>query len=349
MRAGAPPSRSCEVAAAAERRTESADDCIVATSATRRSGERSGPASSRTVAGNSAWGAPPTPRATPASATTVTAAPNPSLATAAPKAARRAVAASRAERSLAHTSLPTACGKPTRTRSAPASAQPKRGPTGKTRSSCRPARPRQRRERERKGDADDTHQHQPELKDVGPHDGALPPEARVGDEERGGGDEDRGGVPVGQRGDDDLGRLREEGKPDDLGEDDEERGDLPHALAVEAPDDGGERHLSRFTDPAGQEQPEGQEAERPREVEPEAGETAGGHEGGQDEGRRAADRRGGEGGPGGQEAERTVAEEERLGRTGGAAGGKEPDEEDGGAIGQKRRDQRLVLRVTIPP
>ncbi len=56
-----------------------------------------------------------------------------------------------------------------------------------------------------------------------------------------------------------------------------------------------------------------------------------------------------EGGPGGQKAERTVAEEERLGRTGGAAGSKEPDEEDGGAIGQKSRDQRLVLRVTIPP
>ena len=188
------------------------------------------------------------------------------------------------------------------------------GPDREDEELLRPARPRQRRERERKGDADDAHQHQTELKNVGPHDGALPPEARVGDEERGGGDEDRGGVPVGQRGDDGLGRLRQEGEPDDLGEDDEERGDLSYPLAVEASDDRGERHLSRLAHLAGQEEPEGQEPERPREVEPEAGEAAGGHEGGQDERRRAADRRGGEGGPGGEEAERTVAEEERLGR-----------------------------------
>ena len=210
-----------------------------------------------------------------------------------------------------------------------------------------PARPRQRRERERKRDADDADEHQAELEDVGPHDGTLPSEARVGDEERGGGDEDGGAVPVGQRGDDGLGGLREEREPDDLREDDEERGDPPHALPVETADDGGERHLSRLADLAGEEEPEAQEPERPGEVEPEAGQAAGGHEGCQDQGGRAADRRGGEGGPGREEAERTVSEEERLGRAGGAARGEEPDQEYGGAVGQERRDQRALLRVTI--
>ncbi len=128
----------------------------------------------------------------------------------------------------------------------------------------RPARPRQRRERERKRDADDADEHQAELEDVGPRRRRAAPEARVGDEERGGGDEDRGAVPVGQRGDDGLGRLREEGEPDDLGEDDEERGDLPHPLPVEASDDGGERHLSRLADLAGQEEAEGRGARAPR-------------------------------------------------------------------------------------
>ena len=172
---------------------------------------------------------PPTPRAIPARAIAAVARPKASLEKAAPRAARRAARSSRADRSFAHTSLPTACGRPTRTRSAHTSPHEKRGPVGKRRSSAGAPVRGEGAERERKSHGEKARHHEAELEEVRPDDGALAAERRVRDEEGRRDDEDAHGLPRRRRDDDGLGRLGQEREPDDLREDDEKGGDLAHA------------------------------------------------------------------------------------------------------------------------
>ena len=206
----------------------------------------------------------------------------------------------------------------------------------------RPGR-REGAEGERKGNAEEARHHEGELEEVRPDDGALTSERRVRDEKGRRDDEDARGLPRRRRDDDGLGRFGQEGEPDDLREDDEKGGDPAHALAVRPADDLGDRRRARCTQARREKEAEGEEAERPREIEPERGQAHPGDERGEDERRGPADHRGGEGRPGHERAEAAVRDEERVRRARGRACRKEADEEDGGAVEDEGENHASAL------
>src|SRR5512140_1480880 len=309
------PMRSFDVAAAADRRTESAEDCIVATSATRRSGASTGPAKSSTVRGKSSAGGPPTARA-----------------------ARGAcgqergphVAADGMRKSHEHEE-----------REDVAPREPRAGGKGEERSGRGRHGEGSRGERQR--DGKQSEHHEAELQEVGPDDRALAAECRVRDEEGRRQNEDARRLPGGGRDDDDLRRFREEREPDDLGEDDEKSRDLPDAGPVRSSDHLRDRRRRGGADAGREKKAEREEAEGSREIEPQRGEPLRGHEGGEDEGRGPADHGGGERRPRGERAETAVADEKRVGRTRGVPRREEADEEDGGPVKGESGGQSLAL------
>jgi hypothetical protein len=129
------------------------------------------------------------------------------------------------------------------------------------------------RARERGGerDAGDADEHEPVLEQVRPHDGELPAERRVGGEHRRREDDRRHGLQPECRRQHDLRGLRQEREPDDLRGEHQEGGDAAGREAVIASDDLGERDRALAPDPPGQEEPEEQEPDRAREVEPDSG------------------------------------------------------------------------------
>ena len=294
--------------------------------------------------GKSSAAGPPTPRATPARAIAAVARPNASLEKAAPRVARRALRASRADRSFAHTSLPTTCGRPTRTRSAHASLHEKRGPVGKwSRPGGTPVA-REGAERERKGHGEKARHHEAELEKIRPHDGSLAAERRVRDEKGRRDDEDAHGIPRRRRDDDGFGRLGQEREPDDLREDDEKGGDPAHAFSVRPSHDLGNRRRTRRAHAWREKEAEDEEAERSCEVEPESRQAHAGDERRENEGRGPADDRGGEGRPGRERRESAVGHEERVHGARGVSCRKEADEENGGAIEDEGGGHASALR-----
>ena len=311
----------------------------MATSATRRSGASAGPASRNTVRGKSCAAGPPTPSATPASAIVAVPRPNASFAAAAPKAARRAARPSRAESTFAQTSLPTACGSPTRTRSARTSAEEKRGPVGNVRSRAGGGVLESAATARGSATSEEAEDHERELQEVGPDDGALSAERRVRDEERGRQDEDARGIPRG-RGDDRRSAWPRSGARTRR---------FPRATTRTAAIFRTPRpYVAPMTSAivvapvalrrGARKRPSADEAERAREIQPEGRKSLRRDERGEDERRRAADRRSRRARAHPERAEPAVRDEERVRRARGRTGREEADEEDGGAVEREGRD-----------
>ena len=283
--------------------------------------------------GKSSAAGPPTPRAIPARAIAAVARPNASLDAAAPRAARRASRASRADRSFAHTSLPTACGRPTRTRSAHASPHEKRGPVGKVEKLRGRAVGGEGAQGERKSHGEKARHHETELQEIGPHDGALAAERRVRDEKGRRDDEDARGLPRRRRDDDGLGRLRSGARTRRSPRGRRER---PRSCARRA------RTSFRSTSAsvvapvartrAARKRPSARRPRAPARSSQSAGRPFAATKRREDEGRGPADHRGGEGRPGRERAQAAVRDEERVLRARGVSCRKEADEEDGGAV-----------------
>ena len=104
-------------------------------------------------------------------------------------------------------------------------------------------------------------------------------------------------------------RLRQEREPDDLGDEHEHGGDAARGRAVVAADDLRQRDGGLAADAPREEETEREEAERPREVEPESGEAVGVHERGERDRRRAARRQRGEPDEPPERVERAVRDE----------------------------------------